>query len=622
MAVATAGRFRGLTMPGLRRPRGPRLLLLVYSASLVLLALTSVALVWLVSDHITATAINSSATGDRAVVQSFVQDTLRPSDLEGTQPASRVRQLERELRRLGVIHGIDRITAYAPDGSALFSSHERDAEPWSPTDFARAVEGAASSAIVAGRPATEDEPASPSRILREYLPIGLGGDVRAVFEIERDAGPLIAQLDLTRRDIILVTLMAGVVLSALLYLVFRAAQARLDRQTTELVESTRRDALTGLFNHGSSVSALNEALEAARRDGTTVAIGLLDIDNFTLLNDVHSHAAGDEALREVASLLQGELAHGEVVGRYGPDEFIVIGGGKTIETLTGEIEQVRERLNDLALQFGSSERLPVTVSAGVCGFPTHGGAATELLSTATVALREAKGSGGDRVSVAETTFEEQRVAQRGSFHILHSLVIAVDTKDRYTKRHSEDVARYALFLGDRLGLDAQVLDTLRMAGLLHDVGKIGVPDSILRKPDALTSEEFDALKQHVALGDLLVRDLPNIELVRGGIRHHHERWDGGGYLDGLAGDGIPYLARILSVADTFSAMTTSRPYRKALAVEEALERLRSAAGTQLDPILAPAFADAMENDPNAPMPGTTRPIVRGWSPTGSDEPAA
>ncbi len=119
------------------------------------------------------------------------------------------------------------------------------------------------------------------------------------------------------------------------------------------------------------------------------------------------------------------------------------------------------------------------------------------------------------------------------------------------------MARYALFLSERIGIDAEARDTIRTAGLLHDVGKIGIPDTILRKPAALTPEEYDIVKQHVALGDLIVRDLPEIEVVRAGIRHHHERWDGTGYLDGLAGEVIPLVARILAVADAFSAMTTT-----------------------------------------------------------------
>ncbi len=164
---------------------------------------------------------------------------------------------------------------------------------------------------------------------------------------------------------------------------------------------------------------------------------------------------------------------------------------------------------------------------------------------------------------------------------------------------------------DRLGLDPDLRRTLEVAGLLHDIGKIGISDTILRKPRPLTAEEYDIVKQHVALGDMIVRDLPNLDLVRGGVRHHHERWDGHGYLDRLIGEEIPLIARILAVGDAFSAMTTTRPYRKALSVEEALRRLGDAAGSQLDPRLVTAFVQGMEHAADPPLPGQVTTGVSG-----------
>ena len=134
------------------------------------------------------------------------------------------------------------------------------------------------------------------------------------------------------------------------------------------------------------------------------------------------------------------------------------------------------------------------------------------------------------------------------------------------------MARYATFLAARLGLPDDEIRTIGVAGLLHDVGKIGIPDQILRKPGKLTDGEYEIVQQHVALGDVIVRDLPDLDTVRAGIRHHHERWDGKGYLHRLEGEAIPRIARILAVADAFSAMTTTRPYRKALDVERGPRR--------------------------------------------------
>jgi HD-GYP domain-containing protein (c-di-GMP phosphodiesterase class II) len=254
--------------------------------------------------------------------------------------------------------------------------------------------------------------------------------------------------------------------------------------------------------------------------------------------------------------------------------------------------------------------LPVSASIGICAYPDHGSSVTEVLSAAAVAVGEAKAGGGDSVCVARIG-EEERVAV-GGFDVLRGLVIAVDAKDRYTKRHSEDVARYAVFLGERLGLDEEMLRTIHLAGLLHDVGKIGIPDVVLRKPSKLTADEYGMFQQHVALGDAIVRDVPNVDVVRAGIRHHHERWDGKGYLEGLEGEAIPLIGRVLAVADAFSAMTTTRPYRKALPIEEALKRLEDAAGTQLQEFLVTAFITGIETAPDAPLPGDESPRI--WTP--------
>jgi HD-GYP domain-containing protein (c-di-GMP phosphodiesterase class II) len=218
-------------------------------------------------------------------------------------------------------------------------------------------------------------------------------------------------------------------------------------------------------------------------------------------------------------------------------------------------------------------------------------------------LQEAKASGGDAIRVAEARPPEPSYVK--TFNILEGLVNAVDTKDRYTRRHSEDVARYADFLALRIGLDAVTRRAIQNAGKLHDIGKIGIPDAILRKPGRLTADEFAILTQHVSLGDAIVRDLPDLpdlDLIRAGIRYHHERWDGHGYLAGRAGEEIPLVARILAVGDSFSAITTTRPYRKSVATEEALKRLEDAAGTQLDPTLVEAFALGLRSEADAPLP--------------------
>ena len=266
----------------------------------------------------------------------------------------------------------------------------------------------------------------------------------------------------------------------------------------------------------------------------------------------------------------------------------------------------------MSLQYGDSEPLPLTVSAGLCAFPRDADSVTGLLSIAALTLGEAKSGGGDAVRVAEAAGATPDFTK--SFDILQGLVIAIDTKDRYTKRHSEDVARYADFLADRLGLGSELRQAIHVAGLLHDVGKIGIPDQILRKPAKLTAAEMDVVQQHVALGHMIVSDLPQLELVKAGIRFHHERWDGRGYLDRLEGEQIPLIARLLAVADAFSAMTTTRPYRKGALGRRGLIRLEDSVGTQLDEELVRAFVLGIRTADDPPLPGMDIWRARIWTP--------
>ena len=273
-------------------------------------------------------------------------------------------------------------------------------------------------------------------------------------------------------------------------------------------------------------ATLAEDIEAARASGGSIGLALVDVDNFRLFNDNHGHEAGDEILRRVAGVLQpgvddGARARALRTGRVPPRRS----PARTPTTMVGIAEAFALALSSVSVQFGESEELPVTASAGIACYPEHGSSVTELLTVVAVALGEAKGPVATRCAWRELG-EEQRV-MAGSFDVLQGLVIAVDTKDRYTKRHSEDVARYARLPGRaRWAWTRRRVRTIHLAGLLHDVGKIGIPDVILRKPDKLTADEYHAFQQHVALGDAIVRDVPGVDDVRAGIRHHHERWDG------------------------------------------------------------------------------------------------
>ena len=607
-----------LTSPSLfgaaPRVAKPVLLVLVFAIFLVIVGITATAQTVMVSASYSQTALQSVVSTDAALIRSFVNGNVEPQDLDAAGMTSERRaELEARIRLLVDRTEILHVEVRRPDGTIVAADrpgHAGTVAGMSP-DFLAAVDTGSVAASFDRAPTSEVAGGIPETtdILREYFPVQADGRVHGVVGVWRDAVPILATLDELRSGIVLTTLSAAIVAAVVLWMVFRSAQHRITRQTAALVEATRRDPLTGLLNHGALVGELASAIEQARTDEAGIGIALVDLDGFRLLNETYGHAAGDRALLAVRTLFEDELPRSVVRGRYGPDEFLLIAGGYDVAELLPALEALRTRLADYALQFDASERLPLSVSAGICTYPDHGSSVTELLATAALTLQEAKASGGDRVRMAGMESSE---GETRTFDVFQGLILAVDTKDRYTKRHSEDVARYAVFLGRRLGLEEEAIQTLRVAGLLHDVGKIGIPDHILRKPGRLTDEENEIVQQHVVLGDMIVRDLPNVELIRAGVRHHHERWDGKGYIDRLAGEEIPLVARILAVGDAFSAMTTTRPYRKALDIGEALRRLEDSAGTQLDEALVRHFVAAIETDVDAPLPGSDS--GRTWTP--------
>jgi diguanylate cyclase (GGDEF)-like protein/putative nucleotidyltransferase with HDIG domain len=602
-------------------PRPPRqvLLTIVFGVLLVVVGVTAAAQALMVSTYATATSLHAIVESDLSTVRGFTFQGLGPEIIEnrGLPPAD-LAELQRLLNTLVSKDEILQVELRFPNGHVVAASDPAVTGTDVPasTAFDRAIESGAVEVELVDAATAEVAPGSTlaaSSLLREYLPLRLDGDVVIVVAVWRDAGPILAALGDLRRDVVIATITAALLAAALLFVVFRSAQARLARQSRALLEASRRDPLTGTLNHGALVGTLTNEAERARADGSRLGIALIDIDGFRALNDTHGHQAGDEALRAVVSQLQAGFGADAVMGRYGPDEFLLISSADDGEALQPAVARFAEGLAERELRFDETERLPITVSVALATYPTHGEAVTTLLASAAQTLDDAKASGGNTILLARTDAEID-ADSTSSFDVLKGLVLAVDTKDHYTKRHSEDVARYAVFIAERLGLDDESMRSIQVAGLLHDVGKIGIPDQILRKPGRLTAGELDVIAQHVALGDMIVRELPDIERVRDGIRNHHERWDGRGYLAGLSGEEIPLIGRILAVADCFSAMTTTRPYRKALDLKEALARLGDAAGTQLDEDLVKAFLEGLEQAPNPPLPGTAVTPAGLWIP--------
>ncbi len=349
------------------------------------------------------------------------------------------------------------------------------------------------------------------------------------------------------------------------------------------------DPLTGLLNHRSLHERLGTLCLAAKSGGRPLGLLMLDLDGFKLFNDTYGHVAGDEVLLHIASVMRKSFRATELIGRYGGDEFMVIMPGTRLQ----EAQAVAQRfLRDLeASPFcASGGFIPVAASVGVSALGEDVPHKEELIARADAAMYEAKAMGGRRMVVADAPEGAPRVAAFASgFGVLEGLVSAIDKRDQYTKEHSLMVSDLAVALGNQIGLSDEAGRALRIAGLLHDVGKIAVPDAVLKKPGALTAEEFVAIQKHVIVGERLITDVPRLRDVLQAVSCHHERYDGTGYPRGLKGQEIPVVGRIMAVVDAYSAMRLDRPYRSALGEEEARRELVRGKGTQFDPALLDAF---------------------------------
>ncbi|MGE3140302.1 MAG: diguanylate cyclase [Thermoleophilia bacterium] len=360
----------------------------------------------------------------------------------------------------------------------------------------------------------------------------------------------------------------------------------------ELAWRAATDPLTGLVNRGVFEERLAAEVSRSRRHGRDLSLVVLDLDEFKQVNDTHGHVVGDAVLREAALRLASRAREGDVVGRLGGEEF----GWLMPETDGMEAWQAAERARAAMAGAAFPEVGRVTVSAGVCDLARAEGP-LDLYRRADAALYLAKRNGRDVVflytpeAFAAVGEEDRSAATRReqAFHGIRVLARAVDAKDPSTRRHSERVAGLAGALAEELGWPAERVALLHEAALVHDVGKIAVPDAILFKPDRLTPPEMARVAHHAALGAEMVSDLVTPEQATW-VRGHHERWDGSGYPDTLAGERVPDGALILHLADAWDVMTSSRPYVAPLSRDEALEECARAAGGQFWPRAVEALA--------------------------------
>ncbi|MDQ3867723.1 MAG: diguanylate cyclase [Actinomycetota bacterium] len=374
----------------------------------------------------------------------------------------------------------------------------------------------------------------------------------------------------------------------------------------EAMRIARTDALTGLGNARHFQERLEEEFEAARMGTHPLTVCLLDVDDFKAINDVYGHSVGDSVLAGVA----GGLRQDREAFRLGGDEFALLLPGHDEDDAVVIARSVVDRVARASYEAGAA----VNLSAGVASFPGNAGKASELVRLADGALYRAKEEGKNRVATQATSAAEmgqlRQIADETNraarLRAAASLAKAVDERDAYMERHSFAVGELAARLAARLGLDVATIELTRLAGRLHDIGKLAIPEDILRKHGPLTREERALLERHCQIGFRMLDSL-GVEPVASWVLHHHERWDGTGYPSGLAGTEIPLGARIIFTADAFDAMTTNRVYQSAISQRQALEELERCAGTQFDPeIVATLRADLAEattgDGETAPVP--------------------
>lgn len=371
----------------------------------------------------------------------------------------------------------------------------------------------------------------------------------------------------------------------------KTRDARLAETFNEVKRLSETDPLTGLLNHRTITEQIGRELARAQRYGGRFGLMIIDLDDFKLLNDTYGHPVGDEVLRRISQLLIDQTREVDSVGRCGGDEFMLVLPECGPPELAGAAEKLQSVLAATAFEVPDGSLLPIKMSLGVASYPDDGHDANTLIALADANLYLSKSLGGGTITGAQ--IDNVSVEDVTVFGMLGSLVTIVDNKDRYTRHHSEEVTAHAISIGEALNLSKESRRILRVAGLLHDVGKIGVPDRILRKPGRLTGEEYETIKQHSLLGDAIIAAIPDLAEIRAAVLSHHERFDGHGYPHELGGDRIPLLARILAVADSYSAMVTDRPYRT-LTQEEAIAELLAGKGAQFDPDCVDAFLGVLD----------------------------
>ncbi len=393
-----------------------------------------------------------------------------------------------------------------------------------------------------------------------------------------------------------------------------------------LTSESTTDSLTGLGNHRSLYDSLAAGIDRAGHISDTLAVVSMDVDGFRKVNVERGNTGGDEFLRILGERLADLVEPPFRLCRRASDEFVAILPGAALPEAIATGERLRSEVLASSIEYG----VPMTASVGVAAFPQHSVDAADLLRMADTAQFWAKCRGRDRVLVYDPSLSSPLEgsngltcdATTGDLATLRSLALAVDVRESATRNHSRNVARLVVLLGREMGLAEEHLTLLEQAAILHDVGKIGVSDRVLGKPTSLTPIETEHVREHPLLGERLLASAGMREVLPW-VRGHHERWDGKGYPDGLAGQDIPLEARILAVCDAYDVITSDRPYRARLSHQAALQEIDLSMGSQFDPMVAEVFIRMMSADQHhRPGVGDVAGFRDGFAePSGSVQPS-
>jgi diguanylate cyclase (GGDEF)-like protein len=369
------------------------------------------------------------------------------------------------------------------------------------------------------------------------------------------------------------------------------AHRRLGELERELGMRSGRDALTNLPDLRRFHQRLVAELDRSRRHGHPLSVAVIDIDGFRGLNVAHGLAVGDAILRAAARVVTELTRANDVVARSQGDEFVLL----MTDTESAGAKQCVDRI---LLELEATAAGPISCVSASAGIASWQRPQTpeQLLETAHRGVERARADGGGRAAVVSSGLDDTSPQDDSRRDAIVGLATTLLERDRYTGDHSEAVVELTVRVARALALNPDEVSRVETAALLHDIGKVGIPDSILHKDGPLDDDEWALMKEHPVIGERILRAIPGLGGVARIVRHEHERWDGGGYPDGLSGDAIPMGSRIILACDAYHAMTSDRPYRKAMSHGDALRELRKSAGTQFDPQVVEALLGCLYGD--------------------------